>query len=70
MSDADNVPAIAPSLPEAQPMIPQPLVELHGWGRTSGTMTHLAAIDSVAAGQQVATQYANQRERALYGVPR
>ena len=28
--------------------IPQPLVELHGWGRTSGTMTHLAAIDSVA----------------------
>jgi decaprenylphospho-beta-D-ribofuranose 2-oxidase len=29
-------------------MIPQPLVELHGWGRTSGTMTHLAAIDSVA----------------------
>ncbi len=48
MSDTDNVPAIAPSLPEAQPMIPQPLVELHGWGRTSGTMTHLAAIDSVA----------------------
>ena len=29
-------------------MIPQPLVELHGWGRTSGTMSHLAAIDSVA----------------------
>jgi hypothetical protein len=47
MSD-DAVPAIKPSLPEAQPMIPQPLVELHGWGRASGTMTHLAQIDSVA----------------------
>ena len=47
MSESD-VPAIPPSLPEAQPMIPQPLVELHGWGRTSGTMSHLAAIDSVA----------------------
>jgi decaprenylphospho-beta-D-ribofuranose 2-oxidase len=42
------VPDIAPSLPEAQPPIPQPLVELHGWGRTSGTVSHLAAIDSVA----------------------
>ena len=29
-------------------MIPQPLVELHGWGRTAGTMSHLAAVDSVA----------------------
>ena len=29
-------------------MIPQPLVELHGWGRASGTMSHLAQIDSVA----------------------
>ena len=29
-------------------MIPQSLVELRGWGRTSGTMSHLAAIDSVA----------------------
>jgi decaprenylphospho-beta-D-ribofuranose 2-oxidase len=43
-----NVPAITPSLPEAQPMIPQPLVELHGWGRASGTMAHLTQIDSVA----------------------
>jgi decaprenylphospho-beta-D-ribofuranose 2-oxidase len=42
------VPAIKPSLPEAQPMIPQPLVELHGWGRTAGTVSHLAAVDSVA----------------------
>jgi len=42
------VPAIRPSPPEAQPAIPQPLVELHGWGRTSGTMSHLASIDSVA----------------------
>jgi decaprenylphospho-beta-D-ribofuranose 2-oxidase len=44
----EAVPAIKPSLPEAQPMIPQPLVELHGWGRASGTMAHLAQIDSVA----------------------
>jgi decaprenylphospho-beta-D-ribofuranose 2-oxidase len=29
-------------------MIPQPLVELHGWGRAGGTMAHLAQIDSVA----------------------
>ena len=29
-------------------MIPQPLVELHGWGRTAGTVSHLAAVDSVA----------------------
>ena len=42
------VPAIAPSLPEAQPLLPQPLVELHGWGRASGSMSHLAAIESVA----------------------
>ena len=47
MNDA-LVPDIAPSLPEAQPPIPQPLVELHGWGRTSGTVSHLATIDSVA----------------------
>ena len=43
-----SVPAIKPSLPEEQPVIPQSLVELHGWGRTSGTMAHLAQIDSVA----------------------
>ena len=43
-----EVPAIKPSMPEEQPMIPQPLVELHGWGRASGTMSHLAQIDSVA----------------------
>ena len=47
MSD-EAVPAIKPSVPEEQPMIPQPLVELHGWGRASGTMSHLAQIDSVA----------------------
>jgi decaprenylphospho-beta-D-ribofuranose 2-oxidase len=47
MSD-EAVPAIKPSLPEEQPMIPHPLVELHGWGRASGTMSHLAQIDSVA----------------------
>ena len=29
-------------------MPPQPLVELHGWGRASGTRSHLAQIDSVA----------------------
>jgi decaprenylphospho-beta-D-ribofuranose 2-oxidase len=44
----EAVPAIKPSLPEDQPMIPQPLVELHGWGRAAGTMAHLAQIDSVA----------------------
>jgi decaprenylphospho-beta-D-ribofuranose 2-oxidase len=44
----DAVPAIKPSVPEEQPIIPQPLVELHGWGRASGTMAHLAEIDSVA----------------------
>ena len=47
MSD-EAVPAIKPSLPEEQPIVPQPLVELHGWGRASGTMAHLAQIDSVA----------------------
>src|SRR4051794_31842913 len=47
MSD-QAVPAIKPSMPEEQPVIPQPLVELHGWGRASGTMAHLAQIDSVA----------------------
>ncbi|HEY5820805.1 MAG TPA: FAD-binding oxidoreductase [Propionibacteriaceae bacterium] len=45
---ADLVPDISPSMPETQPMIPQPLVELHGWGRASGTMSHLARIDSMA----------------------
>ena len=44
----EAVPAIKPSLPEEQPMIPEALVELHGWGRASGTMAHLAQIDSVA----------------------
>src|SRR4026207_1838702 len=47
MSD-EAVPAIKPSLPEEQPMIPEALVELHGWGRASGTMAHLAQIDSGA----------------------
>src|SRR4029453_6314537 len=45
MSD-EAVPSIKPSVPEEQPMIPQPLVELHGWGRAPGTMAHLAQIDS------------------------
>ena len=45
---SESVPPITPSLPEEQPMIPQPLVELHGWGRASGTRSHLAQIDSVA----------------------
>ena len=35
MSD-EAVPAIKPSTPEEQPMIPQQLVELHGWGRGLG----------------------------------
>ncbi len=48
MSESESVPAIRPSLPEHQPTIPQPLVELHGWGRAAGTMSHLAQIDSVA----------------------
>ena len=43
-----SVPAIKPSLPEQQPIIPQRLVELHGWGRASGTMSHLAQIESMA----------------------
>jgi decaprenylphospho-beta-D-ribofuranose 2-oxidase len=46
--DDDQVPAIRPSLPENQPVIPQRLVELHGWGRASGTMSHLAQIESMA----------------------
>lgn len=33
---------------EAQLQVPDELVELHGWGRTAGTRSHLAAIDSVA----------------------
>ncbi|WP_375429693.1 FAD-binding protein [uncultured Friedmanniella sp.] len=45
---ADGAPAIAPSMPEAQPMIPQRLVELHGWGRTASSMSRLASIDSLA----------------------
>src|SRR3954471_19229195 len=47
-SEQEPVPAIRPSLPEQQPAIPQPLVELHGWGRAAGTRSHLAQIDSVA----------------------
>ncbi len=43
-----DVPAITPSQVEAQPPLPQPLVELRGWGRTAGTRSHLAGIDSVA----------------------
>jgi len=35
-------------MPEEQPPVPQPLVNLHGWGRTGASRTHLAAIDSVA----------------------
>ena len=29
-------------------LVPQQLVELHGWGRAAGTRSHLAQIDSVA----------------------
>ncbi|MCW2810217.1 MAG: putative oxidoreductase, partial [Friedmanniella sp.] len=47
-SGAGQVPDIAPSMPEAQPMIPQPLVELHGWGRTARSMNHLTQIESMA----------------------
>lgn len=43
-----QVPDIKPSEPEQQPPLPQPLVELHGWGRAAGSMSHLASIDSVA----------------------
>ncbi len=39
---------ITPSRPEAQPAVPQELVQLHGWGRAAGTRAHLSAIDSVA----------------------
>jgi decaprenylphospho-beta-D-ribofuranose 2-oxidase len=41
------VPAIRPSVTEQQPAIPQPLVELHGWGRAGSSMSHLAQIDSL-----------------------
>jgi decaprenylphospho-beta-D-ribofuranose 2-oxidase len=48
VSESAAIPSIKPSLPEEQPLIPQPLVELHGWGRASGSVSHLAQIDSVA----------------------
>ena len=52
MTDADfpyQVDQIQPSPPvEAQLPVPQQLVELHGWGRTAGTRSHLAQIDTVA----------------------
>ena len=40
--------AIAPSLPESVPAVPQQLVELHGWGRAGRTRAHLTSIESVA----------------------
>jgi decaprenylphospho-beta-D-ribofuranose 2-oxidase len=46
-STAVDVPPIKPSVPEQQPAIPQPLVELHGWGRAGGSMSHLAQIESL-----------------------
>lgn len=39
---------IKPSLPESQPLVPEPLVALHGWGRAGSTRSHLTTIDSVA----------------------
>ncbi|GAA3571668.1 FAD-binding oxidoreductase [Microlunatus spumicola] len=46
-SDLD-LPHIRPSGVEEQPPIPQKLIEIHGWGRAAGAMSHLHAIDSVA----------------------
>ena len=43
-----DVPDIKPSMPEEQPLLPQQLVEIHGWGRAAGTLSHLTSIDSVA----------------------
>ena len=49
-SGADvDVPDIRPSSPvEEQPPLPQQLVEIHGWGRAAGAMSHLHGIESVA----------------------
>ena len=46
-SDLD-LPHIRPSGIEEQPPIPQQLVEIHGWGRAAGAMSHLHGIESVA----------------------
>ena len=46
-SDLD-LPHIRPSGVEEQPPIPQQLVEIHGWGRAAGAMSHLHGIDIVA----------------------
>ena len=43
-----NLPDIRPSMPESQPAIPERLVELHGWGRTASSLSHLAQVDSLA----------------------
>src|SRR4051812_4494862 len=43
-----DVPDIKPSMPEEQPLLPQQLVEIHGWGRAAGTLSHLTSIESVA----------------------
>ncbi len=43
-----DVPDIKPSQPEEQPALPQQLVEIHGWGRAAGSLSHLTSIDSVA----------------------
>ncbi|MGI3781816.1 MAG: FAD-binding protein, partial [Janthinobacterium lividum] len=45
-SDLD-LPHIRPSEVEAQPT-PEKLVEIHGWGRAAGAMSHLHGIESVA----------------------
>ncbi|SDU80987.1 decaprenylphospho-beta-D-ribofuranose 2-oxidase [Microlunatus sagamiharensis] len=43
-----DLPHIRPSEIEQQPPIPQRLVEIHGWGRAAGAMSHLHGIESVA----------------------
>jgi decaprenylphospho-beta-D-ribofuranose 2-oxidase len=41
-------PTVETQLPVPQQLLDQQLVELHGWGRTAGTRSHLAQIDTVA----------------------
>lgn len=43
-----TLPEPRPPLPEAQPAIHQRLVELHGWGRTPSSRSHLASVGSLA----------------------
>jgi decaprenylphospho-beta-D-ribofuranose 2-oxidase len=50
---------IAPSMPEAQPMVP-----LHGWGRAASTSSHLTQIESIA-GAVSALRSASQSGRGV-----